>query len=247
MQAILFCGGKNMQEVLYADQEILVALKPAGVESQTARRFEPDMVSRLKTYLVMNKLCTPGREPYIGVIHRLDKPVSGIMVYARTKNAAARLSSQLQSGKIRKTYLAVVCGKPVDNVDNFVDYLKKSVDGNYSQVVDKGVKDARRAELSYRVLDTCRVDEQVLSLLEIHLKTGRHHQIRVQLSSRGFPIYGDARYGNTGENREERRNGFTPLALCASGLSFVHPATGRPMEFSITPSGGIFEKFFRRE
>lgn len=91
-----------MQEVLYADQEILVALKPAGVESQTARRFEPDMVSRLKTYLVMNKLCTPGQEPYIGVIHRLDKPVSGIMVYARTKNAAARLSGQLQSGKSEK-------------------------------------------------------------------------------------------------------------------------------------------------
>ena len=88
-----------MPEVLYVDEEIIVAVKPAGVESQTARRFEPDMVSSLKKYLVMHRLCTPGREPYIGVIHRLDKPVSGVMVYARTKNAAAALSSQLRMEK----------------------------------------------------------------------------------------------------------------------------------------------------
>ena len=90
-----------MEEILYADSDILVAVKPAGIESQAARRFEPDMVSRLKRYLVVNKLCTPGKEPYIGVIHRLDKPVSGIMVYGRTKNAAARPSDGFNRRRLR--------------------------------------------------------------------------------------------------------------------------------------------------
>ena len=114
-----------MLKVLYEDQELLVAVKPAGMESQAARRFEPDMVSAIRNHLVMNKSCTPGQAPYVGVIHRLDKPVGGIMVYAKNKKAAAALSKQVQEHKLQKTYRAVVCGKPVDNVGNFVDYLLK--------------------------------------------------------------------------------------------------------------------------
>lgn len=241
-----------MIKVLYEDQEVIVAVKPAGVEAQSAKRFAPDMVSEIKKHLVINKLCTPGKEPYVGVIHRLDKPVSGIMVYARTKNAAARLSSQLQNGEIKKTYVAVVCGKPVNTVDNFVDYLKKDVDGNYSQVVDKGITDAKRAELAYRLLDSVCIedgaeggtediaDSGFLSLLEVHLKTGRHHQIRVQCAYHHLPLWGDKKYHPEGTEQG-------PLALCAAGLEFIHPKTGKPMKFSIKPSGGIFEKFFHCE
>lgn len=93
-------------------RNILVAVKPAGVESQAAKRFAPDMVSEIRKYLVIHKLCTPGKEPYVGVIHRLDKPVSGVMVYALSKNAAAALSRQVQDRKLEKIYGAVVCGKP---------------------------------------------------------------------------------------------------------------------------------------
>ena len=113
-----------MLKVLYEDQELLVAVKPAGMESQAARRFEPDMVSAIRNYLVMNKSCTPGQAPYVGVIHRLDKPVSGVMVYAKTKNAAAALSSQLQKHQMKKVYEAVVCGKPVNSVENLVDIVE---------------------------------------------------------------------------------------------------------------------------
>ena len=117
-----------MLKVLYEDQELLVAVKPAGMESQAARRFEPDMVSAIRNHLVMNKSCTPGQAPYVGVIHRLDKPVSGVMVYAKTKNAAAALSSQLQKHQMKKVYEAVVCGKPVNSVENLVDKAVENVD-----------------------------------------------------------------------------------------------------------------------
>ena len=211
----------------------MVAVKPAGMESQAARRFEPDMVSAIRNHLVMNKSCTPGQAPYVGVIHRLDKPVSGVMVYAKTKNAAAALSSQLQKHQMKKVYEAVVCGKPVNSVENLVDYLKKSVDGNYSQVVDKGITGAKRAELT---LEALRFLEEgpnggPLTLLRIQLETGRHHQIRVQLAAHGMPVYGDARYG---------RGEKGPLALCAVSLSFLHPRTKKRMEFHMEPSDGAF-------
>ncbi|MBQ5699461.1 MAG: RluA family pseudouridine synthase, partial [Lachnospiraceae bacterium] len=166
-----------MLKVLYEDQEIIVVVKPAGVESQAAKKFAPDMLSEIKKHMVINKLCTPGKEPYVAVIHRLDKPVSGVMVYAKTKKAASALSEQVQNRKMDKYYEAVVCGKPVNNVDNFVDYLKKSVDGNYSQIVDKGENESKRAELSYELLKTVETENGELSHVRIHLLTGRHHQI----------------------------------------------------------------------
>lgn len=269
-------------KILYEDQELIVAVKPAGVESQAARRFAPDMVSEIKKHLVINKLCTPGREPYVGVIHRLDKPVSGIMVYGKTPKAAASLSAQVQSREIQKVYHAVVCGKPVDNRGNYVDYLLKSPDGNYSQVVDKGTEGAKRAELSWETIKSIETKTEnadgdcpetaLLTLIKIHLKTGRHHQIRVQMAAHGTPVYGDNKYGdnqygnnqhgnnqygkqqygnnqckNQQTSREGQRSGREILALCATSLTFVHPKTKKVMEFSIEPSGGIFEKFFLGE
>lgn len=209
--------------------------------------------------MVIHKTCTPGKEPYVAVIHRLDKPVSGVMVYAKTKKAAAALSEQVQNRKMDKVYEAVVCGKPVDNVEKFVDFLKKSVDGNYSQVVDKEEKDAKRAELTFETLKNVDTEDGMLSLVRIHLLTGRHHQIRVQFANHGLPLYGDGRYnpkfggtvfheGFNGSASEDctigaRRVRQVPLALCAASLSFDHPTTGKRMEFSIKPTGGAFAKF----
>lgn len=226
-----------MLNVLYEDQEIIVVIKPAGVESQAAKKFAPDMISEIKKHMVINKLCTPGKEPYVAVIHRLDKPVSGVMVYAKTKKAAAALSEQVQNRKMDKYYEAVVCGKPVNNVDNYVDYLKKSVDGNYSQIVDKGENEAKRAELSFELLKTVETEDGTLSHVRIHLQTGRHHQIRVQFSGHELPLYGDGRYNPQFVGKRD------PLALCAVSLAFNHPTTGKRMEFSMKPSGGAFRKF----
>ena len=264
-----------MLKVLYEDDEILVAVKPAGVESQAAKRFAPDMVSEVKKHLVINKSCTPGKEPYVGVIHRLDKPVSGVMVYAKTKRAAAALSEQVQSHKMKKIYTAVVHGRPVNMVDNYVDYLVKTPNGNYSQVVDKGITGAKKAELSCEVLKT--IDWEAagmpgteLSLVRIALKTGRHHQIRVQMAHHGTPLYGDMKYGVSarieGTDKKENvdqgivkaagnkdmpgsrtagnmRSGRESISLCASSLTFFHPVTKKAMTFEIEPGGGAFQLF----
>ena len=239
MQAdiLKFFRGFSMLKVLYEDNDIIVVVKPAGVESQAAKKFAPDMLSEIKKHMVINKLCTPGKEPYVAVIHRLDKPVSGVMVYAKTKKAASALSEQVQNRKMDKYYEAVVCGKPVNNVDNFVDYLKKSVDGNYSQIVDKGENESKRAELSYELLKTVETENGELSHVRIHLLTGRHHQIRVQFSGHDLPLYGDGRYNPMFVGKRE------PLALCAVSLAFDHPTTGKRMEFSMKPSGGAFRLF----
>lgn len=243
----------KMLNILYEDNDIIVVVKPAGIESQSAKRFAPDMISEIRKHLIINKLSTTGKEPYVAVIHRLDKPVSGVMVYAKTKNAAAKLSEQVQNHKMEKIYTAVVCGKPVNTVDNFVDYLKKSVDGNYSQVVDKGINDAKRAELSFETKKTIETEEGILSLVRIWLMTGRHHQIRVQFASHGLPLYGDGKYNpyfgaivpekQRIEMENIRKSAPALLALCSVSLTFTHPITGKRMEFSIEPSGGAFEKF----
>lgn len=247
-----------MLTVLYEDQEIIVVEKPVGMESQVSSGFAPDMVSEIKTHI--NKLCRTGREPYVGVIHRLDKPVGGVMVYAKTKNAAAALSKQVQTNSMNKTYYAVVCGKPVDNVGNFVDYMLKDSGRNVSKLVEKGITGAKRAELSYRVLRflDCDpilppefytiVDNSVpetsgsakpVTLVEVELHTGRHHQIRVQFAGHGIPLWGDNRYNPVfSSNHLNRRYN---IALFARQLTFCHPKTGRSMTFTSEPKGEIFQ------
>ena len=190
-----------MLNILYEDEAVLVVWKPVGMESQSGRGFDADMVSEIKRYLSTKKavdnhnLSTKPVEPYVGVIHRLDKPVSGVMVYAKTKNAAASLSKQVAEGKMHKKYLAVLCGKPVDNVEKHVDYLLKDERENTSRIVDMGIKGGKRAELICRPLETKPVEPYgELTLAEIELLTGRHHQIRVQMSGHGLPLWGDNRY-----------------------------------------------------
>ena len=190
-----------MLNILYEDEAVLVVWKPVGMESQSGRGFDADMVSEIKRYLSTKRavdnhnLSTKPVEPYVGVIHRLDKPVSGVMVYAKTKSAAAALSKQVSEGKMHKKYLAVLCGKPVDNVEKHVDYLLKDERENTSRIVDMGIKGGKRAELICRPLETKPVEPYgELTLAEIELLTGRHHQIRVQMSGHGLPLWGDNRY-----------------------------------------------------
>lgn len=188
-------------------------------------------------------------EPYVGVIHRLDKPVSGIMVYAKSQKSAAFLSSQV-SGKhdMDKKYMAVLCGnvdKLVDNpVDNLVDYLLKDDSSNTSRIVDKGISGAKYAELSYRIPQTIQSDVYgPLALAEITLHTGRHHQIRVQMSGHGLPLWGDQKYNPafqpSGIHGKERCN----IGLASCELAFEHPSTHKTMRFRQMPEGGIFSLF----
>lgn len=229
-----------MLTILYEDEQIIVAWKPVGMESQSSRGFGADMVSEIRKHI--HKLSPKTGAPYVGVIHRLDKPVSGVMVYAKDKKAAAVLSKQVAENKMKKKYLAVACGKIVHNVDNFVDYLLKDEKLNVSRIVDKGVTGGKRAELICRKLENI-VDESYgeLTLAEIELMTGRHHQIRVQMSGHGFPLWGDNKYNPMFADSTSRTR--ADVALASYQLTFAHPTTGRSMTFEHLPESMIFKKF----
>lgn len=223
--------------ILFEDDDILVVEKPAGIESQSGKTFEPDMVSEIKKHI--NTLSTNKGEPYVGVIHRLDKPVGGVMVYAKSPIAAEALSRQVSEHKMEKIYYAVVCGKPVDNFGTYVDYLWKDGKNNCSKIVEKGIKSAKPAELDYWIVDCINLEGSELSLLKILLKTGRHHQIRVQMAGHGTPLWGDRKYNPEFQNFSAKEN----VALFASGLTFTHPVTRKKMAFSLKPKEGLFEHF----
>jgi len=223
--------------ILFEDQDILVVEKPAGIESQTAKSFEPDMVSEIKKHI--NNISTKKEQPYVGVIHRLDKPVGGVMVYAKSQSMAEALSRQVSGHQMEKIYYAVVCGKPVENFGIYVDYLWKDGKNNCSKIVEKGIKGAKPAELDYWVVDYRVLDGNELSLLKIRLKTGRHHQIRVQMAGHGTPLWGDRKYNPEFQGFLSKEH----VALFASGLTFTHPFTKKSMSFSIKPDNGIFTHF----
>ena len=246
-----------MLKVLYEDDHIIVVWKPVGLESQSSRGFGADMVSEIKRHI--HKLSPKAGEPYVGVIHRLDKPVSGVMVYAKEKKAAAALSRQVAEGKMQKKYLAVLCGKIVHNVDNFVDYLLKDEKNNLSKIVDKGITGSKRAELRVYPWEMI-VDETYgpLTLAEVELMTGRHHQIRVQMSGHNLPLWGDNKYNPMfgGETEQEPGCSSNPaapnsprprvrvnVALAAWHLTFTHPVTGKKMTFEHLPDALIFRRF----
>ena len=245
-----------MLKILYEDAHIIVVWKPVGLESQSSRGFGADIVSEIKRHI--HKLSPKAGEPYVGVIHRLDKPVSGVMVYAKDKKAAAALSKQVADGKMQKKYLAVLCGKIVHNVDNFVDYLLKDEKNNLSKIVDKGINGSKRAELKVYPWETI-VDETYgpLTLVEVELMTGRHHQIRVQMSGHNLPLWGDNKYnpmfgGETeqahspsavAEASRLRSRIRTDVALASWQLTFTHPVTGKKMTFKHLPDALIFRRF----
>ena len=254
-----------MVPILYEDKDIIVVHKPAGLESQSSRGFAPDMVSEISCYLHNPQdIHKPAagisrvQPPYVGVIHRLDKPVQGVMVYAKNQKSAAALSAALQAGKMEKSYMAVICGQLVDKQGSYVDYLRQDRKNNTSEIVDKSVKDAKKAVLKYRemeVIHSPEDKEQMVSLIDIELLTGRHHQIRVQFAGHATPLYGDERYGgglstksttmtvDRGRKKSSFGDARRSLALCACRLAFPHPSTGKIMEFSMVPSSGAFAWF----
>ena len=225
-----------MITILYEDKDIIVVEKPVGMESQSSRGFSADMVSEIKRHI--HKLSPGAGEPYVGVIHRLDKPVGGIMVYAKNQKAAAALSSDVQGKKMRKMYFAVVCGKVVDKQGHFVDYLLKDGRNNCSKIVDKGITGGKLAELDYFVAGEREYKGGIKTLVEINLMTGRHHQIRVQFAGHGYPLYGDNRY------HPDYKDGHgTDVALYAWKLQFTHPHSGKIMVFEKLPATSIFSEF----
>ncbi len=236
-------------EILYEDKDILVVKKPAGLAVQTARIGSPDMESELKNHLALEA----GREgngrekaPYLGVVHRLDQPVEGVLVFAKNKNAAAGLSKQLQEGNFCKEYLAVVAGCPAKAEDVLEDYLIKT--GSRAQVCALGPDgtlpgEAQRARLCYRVEQRADTGAGELALLRIELETGRFHQIRAQLSHRGFPILGDAKYQDDRAAKMAAALGIRFAALCAVRLNFLHPGNGRKLEYTVSPENPAFSFF----
>lgn len=235
-----------MKNIVYEDDQILIAYKPAGIATQTARVGQQDMVSEIKNYLAKEyKEKNKQGEPYLGLIHRLDQPVCGLLIFAKTKSAAAGLSHQLNTGEISKYYYAIVMGKPDKEKDVLVDYLYKDGHNNISLVVREDFPEAKKAVLEYRRIKTLvALEENVeATLLEVKLLTGRHHQIRAQLSNAGWPILGDGKYGSINSKDFNRSSACKNLALCAHKIRFKHPITGEEMTFERDPEDEIFEAF----
>ena len=216
--------------VIYEDNHIIVVEKPCNVPSQADSTGDLDMITLVKQY-IKEKYQKPG-EVYLGLVHRLDRPVGGIMVFARTSKAAGRLSEAIRTNQFSKTYLAVVTGILQEKEGRLENYLWKDEALNKSMVVSKEKKGAKLASLSYEVIE----EKDNLSLVKIHLETGRHHQIRVQFAHLGHPLYGDQKYGK--DNLQKQ------IALWAYRLEFKHPTKEEIMQFECKPQKiGIWENF----
>lgn len=226
--------------ILYEDAELLVCRKVAGTAVQTKRIGEPDMESLLRNYLAGK-----GEKPYIGIVHRLDQPVEGVMVFAKNPKAAAELNRQMQAGGFGKYYLAVLTKPLAGKCGTLTDYLQKDAKNNSSAVVRKEAPGAKKAVLHYEQLEEAEGE----ALVRVKLETGRHHQIRVQMANAGCPLAGDSKYAAGFSKNEkpkqtkkigESANG---IALCAYRLEFFHPVSKKEMKFQLVPKGTHFHKF----
>lgn len=242
-----------MTEILYEDGDVLVVYKPAGLATQTAKTGQRDVVSELKNYLRRTQKLTPetGREtePYLGVVHRLDQPVEGLLVFAKNKNVAANLSGQLRregaEGNFCKRYYAVFCGIPAEKEGVMTGWIYKDR-GNRAVVLDspadgQGSAQAQRAELHYKIL--CSREEYGVALADIRIDTGRFHQIRAQAAHGGMPLLGDKKYGTEETNQRAQEMGVYNAALCAYSLEFKHPVHKREMHFQVKPKNKAFTYF----
>ncbi len=210
-------------KVIFEDNHIIVVEKIPNIPSQADKTGDLDMLTLVKTY-IKEKYNKPGNV-YVGLVHRLDRPVGGVMVFAKTSKAASRLSNQVREKVMKKIYLAVVDGKFENIKGTLEDYLLKDERNNMSKVVSKEKKNAKLAKLDYEVLKYNEVKN--LSLVKINLHTGRHHQIRVQLSSFNHSIFGDQKYGTRGQGKQ--------IALWAYELTIEHPTTKEIMKFENLP------------
>lgn len=215
-------------QIIQEDQHILVCHKPAGIAVQSANIAQQDMVSELKNYLKKDK-----KDPYLGIVHRLDQPVSGIVVFAKNSKSAASLSAQIQDGRAKKIYRALIWGSfnEEEKSGTLEHLLYKDGKTNLSRAVEATApeaKEAKKAKLNYRIIKEIEIDGEICSEAEIELFTGRHHQIRVQFSQIGHPILGDVKYGN-----DRSKALVKGLKLCAYRLAFLHPATNKEAEYQL--------------
>ena len=219
-----------MLNILYEDNHIIVVVKEPGIPSQADKTRDDDMLTIIKAYL-KEKYNKPGNV-YLGLVHRLDRMVGGVMVFAKTSKAASRLSEYIRQKNVKKRYLAIVNGTlPVNNKKVLLeDYLVKNERLNMSKVTTKDNKKAKLASLEYTTLKNFKYNNKEYSLVDIDLHSGRHHQIRVQFSNISHPLYGDIKYGQkvnkVGQN----------LALWSYYLSFFHPTKDEYLEFSFKPN-----------
>lgn len=242
-------------KILYEDNYIMVVHKPAGIAVQAGRVGQADVESELKNYLAVKDggQAVSGKGPYLGIVHRLDQPVEGLLVFAKTPKAAAALNSQLAGDSFCKDYLAVVCGKPEPKKQVLTDYIKK--EGGMAKVCPLSAAGGaapleplktgksgipKKAVLSYEVLMTKSVEEKEISMLAVRLGTGRFHQIRAQLSHAGYPLLGDAKYGSETSRKLSQSLQVRNAALCAVHLLFYHPVTGEKKEYTVSPKQPVF-------
>ncbi len=226
-------------DILFEDEHIIVVYKPGGLASESAEVTRPDMVRVLKNYLN-----SAGEDVYLGLLHRLDQPVEGIMVFAKSRKAASVLSEDIRNGRFKKEYLAA-CHPGMGGTYLMIDAVNSNADvsitlkdhlirgsGNMVSVVPEGTNGAKEALLTYTPLReryTLKGGKAEIRLIRVRLLTGRHHQIRVQLSHTGLPIVGDRKYGCMPDDYRG------PLMLSASGLTFIHPVTHESMHFEKKP------------
>lgn len=210
-------------EILFEDNDIIVCIKPVGIISQADSKGGESMLSLLEEH-------TKGT---IYTIHRLDKETGGVMVYAKSKFAAVKLSAQIAEKGFVKEYLALVGGVPEQKNATLCDLLFHDSKKNKSYVVKRNRKGVKKAVLDYQVLNTKKVEGKEYSLIAVKLKTGRTHQIRVQFSYRGMSLAGDKKYG--------AKDKFTSLGLWSNKLKFIHPKLKKEMEFSIAPNNYLKE------
>ena len=216
--------------IVYRDTDVLVCYKEAGLPVQSGDVAKKDLESELLNLLGREN--PGGGTPALHLVHRLDQPVEGLLVFALHKKAAAALSAQAQNGQMKKTYLAAVSGNPEHlpkpgDEGTLAGYIRKDARTNMSAMVQKGTPGAKEASLSWRAL-SCGGPQGDRVLLQIMLHTGRHHQIRVQLSHAGMPILGDRKYGG------QSVPGLSFPALCAWRLSFVRPGKKEEKTFCLS-------------
>ena len=208
--------------ILHEDNHVIVVLKPQNIPSCEDESKDRDMLTIIKDYIKV-KYDKPGNV-YLGLVHRLDRPTGGVMVFAKSSKAAARLSEQIKNGDFEKRYFAVLVGTPKEEKATLTHYMKKNAINNMVYICPPTVSGAKFAELEYSLVEKT----ESLSLVDVRLHTGRSHQIRVQMNAIGTPIYGDMRYG--GEKAVKGN-----LALWAYYLSFTHPVSKERMVFRVQP------------
>lgn len=215
-------------DIIYEDKDILVCFKPAGVATQTARLSSQDMVSMIKNYLSKQ---TKEKDPYVGIIHRLDQPVSGLLVFAKNQKAAASLSKQIQDGNANKDYIAMCQGTLAEKSGELTHYIMKDPVTKLAKVrnTDDGSGLYKKAILNFEV----EKEVEDVSIIKVHLQTGRFHQIRAQFSHIGHALLGDAKYADDKTKEESMKKRIQKIALVANHLGLKHPMTGKEMEFTL--------------